>query len=157
MSKSFTHKMATKTSWHRYGTKLRHCHRVYCSVVWCSAAEVRRAINTQRLAGTSGPSRRRLDQLRRHTGHVGTRQPQRVLTAWSLRTRRARAEVQTRGEMVIICQQSYAVAPPGGNGEASPLRVDVQKLCNMCVLSLSWNFFVSHDKYIARPSSKEPR
>jgi len=25
----------------------------------------------------------------------------------------------------------------------------------MCVLSLSWNF-VSHDKYIARPSSKEP-
>ena len=29
-------------------------------------------------------------------------------------------------------------------GEASPLWVDVQKLCNMCVLSLSWNFFVSH-------------
>jgi len=45
----------------------------------------------------------------------------------------------------------------GGAGEASPLWVDVQKLCNMCVLSLSWNFFVSHDKYIARPSSKEPR
>ena len=22
--KSFTHKMAAKTSWHRYGTKLRH-------------------------------------------------------------------------------------------------------------------------------------
>ena len=38
-----------------------------------------------------------------------------------------------------------------------PLWVDVQKLCNLCVLSLSWNFFVSHDKYIARPSSKEPR
>ena len=45
----------------------------------------------------------------------------------------------------------------GGTGEAFPLWVDVQKLCNMCVLSLSWNFFVSHDKYIARPSSKEPR
>ena len=45
----------------------------------------------------------------------------------------------------------------GGEGEASPLWVDVQKLCNMCVLSLSWNFCVSHDKYIARPSSKEPR
>ena len=46
----------------------------------------------------------------------------------------------------------------GGKGElAFPLWVDVQKLCNMCVLSLSWNFFVSHDKYIARPSSKEPR
>jgi len=44
-----------------------------------------------------------------------------------------------------------------GGGEASPLWVDVQKLCNMCVLSLSWNFFVSHDKYIARLSSKEPR
>ena len=28
--------------------------------------------------------------------------------------------------------------------------------CNMCVLSLSWNLCVSHDKYIARPSSKEP-
>ena len=42
------------------------------------------------------------------------------------------------------------VAPPEGEGvkgEASPLLVDVQKLCNMCVLSLSWNFFVSHDKY----------
>ena len=25
------------------------------------------------------------------------------------------------------------------------------------MLSLSWNFFVSHDKYIARPPSKEPR
>ena len=25
-------------------------------------------------------------------------------------------------------------------GEASPLWVDVQKLCNMCVLSLSWNY-----------------
>ena len=48
-----------------------------------------------------------------------------------------------------------SVAPPGR--EASPLWVDVQKLCNMCVLSLSWNFFISHDKYIARPSSKEPR
>ena len=48
-------------------------------------------------------------------------------------------------------------AARGGRGEASPLWVDVQKLCNMCVLSLSWNFFVTHDKYIARPSSKEPR
>ena len=49
-----------------------------------------------------------------------------------------------------------SVAPPGGGG-SFPLWVDVQKLCNMCVLSLSWNFFVTHDKYIARPSSKEPR
>jgi len=28
ISQSFTHKMAAKTSWHRYGTKLRHCHTV---------------------------------------------------------------------------------------------------------------------------------
>jgi len=28
----------------------------------------------------------------------------------------------------------------GGGGEASPLWVDVQKLCNMCVLLLSWTF-----------------
>jgi len=29
ISESFTHKMAAKTSWHRYGTKLRHCHHMY--------------------------------------------------------------------------------------------------------------------------------
>ena len=39
------------------------------------------------------------------------------------------------------------MAPPGGKGEASTLWVDVQKLCNMCVLSLSCNFFTSHDKF----------
>ena len=55
------------------------------------------------------------------------------------------------------CVGLEPVVPPERKGEASPLWVDVQKLCNMCVLSLSWNFFVSHDKYIARPSSKEPR
>jgi len=27
--KSFTHKMAAGTSWHRYGTKLRHCRPMY--------------------------------------------------------------------------------------------------------------------------------
>ena len=26
---SFTHKMAAKANWHRYGTKLHHCHPVY--------------------------------------------------------------------------------------------------------------------------------
>ena len=30
ISPSFTHKMVTKTSCHRYGTKLRHCHAMYC-------------------------------------------------------------------------------------------------------------------------------
>jgi len=29
ISKSFTYKMAAKTGWHRYGTILRHCQRVY--------------------------------------------------------------------------------------------------------------------------------
>ena len=28
---SFTHKMAAKISWHRYESKLRQCHRVYCA------------------------------------------------------------------------------------------------------------------------------
>ena len=28
ISESFTHKMAAKTSWHRYGTKLLHCHHI---------------------------------------------------------------------------------------------------------------------------------
>jgi len=27
--KSFTYKMVTKTSWHRRGTRLRHCHPMY--------------------------------------------------------------------------------------------------------------------------------
>ena len=32
ISNSFTHKMAAKISWHRYGTTLRHCHPVYFSI-----------------------------------------------------------------------------------------------------------------------------
>ena len=28
--RSFTYKMAAKTGWHRYGTKSRHCHPMYC-------------------------------------------------------------------------------------------------------------------------------
>ena len=40
---SFTHKMATKkTSWHRYGSKLRHCHAVYDGVVRSRQFRVRR-------------------------------------------------------------------------------------------------------------------
>jgi len=34
MSKSFSHKMAAETSWHRYGTKLRHCHPVYGGIFY---------------------------------------------------------------------------------------------------------------------------
>jgi len=28
----FTHKIVAKTNWHRYGTKLRHCHPMYYSL-----------------------------------------------------------------------------------------------------------------------------
>jgi len=49
------------------------------------------------------------------------------------------------------CVHSGAAREKGG--KLPPLWVE---LCNICVLSLSWNFFVSHYKYIARPSSKEP-
>jgi len=38
--KSFTHKMAAKTSWHRYGTKLRHCHSMYTSELLATALSV---------------------------------------------------------------------------------------------------------------------
>ena len=30
---SFTNKMAAKTSWHKYGTKLRHCHPMYINTL----------------------------------------------------------------------------------------------------------------------------
>jgi len=30
---SFTHKMAPKTSWHGYGTELRHCHPMYSVIL----------------------------------------------------------------------------------------------------------------------------
>ena len=29
ISQSFTQKMAAKINWHKYGTKLRHCHPIY--------------------------------------------------------------------------------------------------------------------------------
>jgi len=32
---SLTHNMAAKTSWHRYGTKLRHCRPMYCRGLCC--------------------------------------------------------------------------------------------------------------------------
>ena len=51
-------------------------------------------------------------------------------------------------------QRERSRASGTARGGSFPLWVDVQKLCNMCVLSLSWNFFVSHDKYTARPSEQ---
>jgi len=38
---SFTHKMAVKTSWRRYGTKLRHCHPVYTAFTYLLTRSVR--------------------------------------------------------------------------------------------------------------------
>ena len=60
---------------------------------------------------------------------------------------------------VVQKKRTFSIHHTSGaaRGEASPLWGDVQKLCSMCVLLLSWNFLISHDKYIARPSSKEPR
>ena len=57
---------------------------------------------------------------------------------------------------VDLSRHSYcrAVAPTGGK---LPPYGCASKNYVMCVLSLSWNFSVTHDKYIARPSSKEPR
>jgi len=47
--RSFTYKMAAKTGWHRYGTKLRHCHPMYsrrsapiCLITWGLATGRRR-------------------------------------------------------------------------------------------------------------------
>ena len=71
--------------------------------------------------------------------------------------RGSRSDRPTALPSLLIQAQPSQWRRQGEGGEASPLWVDVRKLCNMCVHSLSGNFFVSHDKYIARPSSKEPR
>ena len=47
------------------------------------------------------------------------------------------------------CRDHNQVTSGAARAGSFPPWVDVQKLCSMCVLSLSWNFFVSHDKYIA--------
>jgi len=58
-------------------------------------------------------------------------------------------------------------SPDGGMGGSFTLWVDVQKLCNMCVLSLSWNFFcvsfwrtsysrLSIDPYLTSPLLQNP-
>ena len=61
---------------------------------------------------------------------------------------RGRATVADRP---FICHSCTQWRRQGGKGGSFPPWVDVQKLCNICVLWLSWNFFVSHDKFIARP------
>jgi len=84
-------------------------------------------------------------QVRAPAGQLPTLLP-REQEAERLRRRRV-----VRARVAHVVLRYDAVAPPEeGEGGASPIWVDVQKLCNMCVLSLSWNFFVSHDKYIAK-------
>jgi len=34
ISQSFTYKMAVKMNWHRYETKLSHCHPMYTNQTW---------------------------------------------------------------------------------------------------------------------------
>jgi len=86
-----------------------------------------------------------------------------IRIAWPREVQDQQYSVQVEAYRSIIRSQVVryyniqAVAHQEGEGGSFPLWVDVQKLCNMYVLSLSWNFFVSNDKYIARPSSKEPR
>jgi len=46
ISQSFTHKMAAKISWHRYGKKLRHSHPMHTSAANC--ASVNAVANKQR-------------------------------------------------------------------------------------------------------------
>jgi len=64
-------------------------------------------------------------------------------------TAQAQSATELGGE--CIDDRGRAVAPPeeGVRGEASPYGWTSKNHVgpNMCVLSLSWNFFVSHDKY----------
>jgi len=50
IQKSFTHKMAAETSWHRYITKFRHCHPVYRKPV----TYLRRKLHEDRLVEYAG-------------------------------------------------------------------------------------------------------
>jgi len=42
--RSFTYKMAAKTSWHRCGTILRHCHLMYTSALFVGRQAGRRGV-----------------------------------------------------------------------------------------------------------------
>jgi len=64
----------------------------------------------------------------------------------SLTGRRLTSYMKSIGRTNCIMIKSKHVATV--QQHASITETDVQKLCNMCVLSLSLNFFVSHDKYI---------
>jgi len=61
ISLSFTYKMAAKVNWHRYGTKLRHCHPMYSSHLAIKARVVfvsRQALHDTGAAGTGSPGPR---------------------------------------------------------------------------------------------------
>ena len=55
ISKSFAHKMAAKTGWHRCATKLRHCHLVYSQI---KGRLLRRLFSesTHKQTGAHGPT-----------------------------------------------------------------------------------------------------
>ena len=57
ISRSFTHKMAAKTSWHRYGTKLRHRHPMYILKLnkTCTFAKAKRELEV--VCGMSAAAR----------------------------------------------------------------------------------------------------
>jgi len=71
--RSFTYKMAPKTGWHRYGTKLRHCHPVYISARSGYCTELCSALQ-HHLSGTLSlsPFRTvtRLHYLNLHLKHI---------------------------------------------------------------------------------------
>jgi len=69
--RDFTYKMAAKINWHRYGTKLRHCHPVYCcGAVRQILSEFRRDENCAVRARCSED----LCAVRTHCAPVATRQ-----------------------------------------------------------------------------------
>jgi len=50
ISNSCTHKMAVKTSWHRYGTKLRHRHSMYSISTGGRSTSVRGRVRSPHMA-----------------------------------------------------------------------------------------------------------
>ena len=51
--KSFIHKMAAKTSSHRYGTKLRHCHPMYKYRILCVCRPVSLSLKMVKLVNVT--------------------------------------------------------------------------------------------------------
>jgi len=104
--------MAAKTSWHRYGTKLGHCHRMYnkgFEVIWSARARVCTDCSGERITRQQRSSVRQVPPARSLS--VGALQPplrrpcacpgppvsasgRLDVSAWSCRRRRRRLLVQ---------------------------------------------------------------